>query len=366
MKHRFLLPLVALAALAAGCSSGGEETSSTTSSVPSISTTSTTSAVTTTTVEGTPDPASISIAVAFPTELTEPVAAGVARARQDFGVRPSLAPFDESADSPAELVRRLAEQRVEVVVAIGEDLGGAAAAIAEEFPDTRFTVVDAGSDIDTQSVAAVEFAVEEGSALVGAAAALVSGAQEIGFIGGVADIGVSEPFEAGFAFGAGLVSDDVDLQIAYLSSFPEFSGTNDPVGASEAAASMYADGADVVFLAGTDSEVGLFEAAAEASADSPDSVWAIGAEIDQYRANPDFRSVILTSMVKRFDVAVYRSVADALRPGVGLLPPMLGLAEDGVGYATSGGYLDGVIDELDAIRLQIVTGEIEVPDVPSR
>ena len=127
---------------------------------------------------------------------------------------------------------------------------------------------------------------------------------------------------------------------------------------------MYQHGVDVIFHVSGGSGAGLFEAAREASRPAA-KVWAIGVDSDQYQtAAPALRPFILTSMLKRVDVAVYDTIAAFHRGGFHAGPLRFDTASGGVDYATSGGSLDDVRGELDALKAQISRGEIRVPATP--
>ena len=127
----------------------------------------------------------------------------------------------------------------------------------------------------------------------------------------------------------------------------------------EIANGWYADGADVVYTAAGGSGAGTIEAAVESNA------WAIGVDSDQYlTATPDQQKHILTSMLKRVDTSVFDTVKQfkegTLKGGFATHD----LKSDGVGYSTSGGYLDDVKDKLEAIKADIISGKITVPTAP--
>ena len=129
---------------------------------------------------------------------------------------------------------------------------------------------------------------------------------------------------------------------------------------------MYADGADVVYHAAGQTGNGVFEAAAEAGA--PGEVWAIGVDSDQYlTAATEVQPYILTSMLKRVDVSVFETIAAEASGSFATGVQVFDLSRDGVGYSTTGDFLPAdVITQLEALKAQIVAGEIVVPtDQPS-
>src|SRR5207253_8688385 len=139
---------------------------------------------------------------------------------------------------------------------------------------------------------------------------------------------------------------------------PDFSGFGDPAKGKEAAKGMYDGGADVVYHAAGGSGSGLFEAAVEAG----DGKWAIGVDSDQYlTASPEQQKHILTSMLKRVDVAVFTALQEHANGTLEAGFERFDLAKDGVGYSTSGGFVDDIKDQLDAAKAKIASGDIKVP-----
>src|SRR5690606_28993635 len=136
-------------------------------------------------------------------------------------------------------------------------------------------------DTPLENVRSMVFAEEQGSYLVGVAAACASKSDKIGFIGGV-QTPLIEKFEAGFVAGVQSIKPDIQVEVNYLTQIPDFTGFNDPTKGKAAAAAMYASGIDVVYHAAGGSGKGLFEAAAETG--KKGEVWAIGVDSDQYLA----------------------------------------------------------------------------------
>ena len=160
------------------------------------------------------------------------------------------------------------------------------------------------------NIAGLVFAEHQGSFLVGAAAALKSTTGTIGFIGGVSGVGgLIERFEAGYIQGAKAVNPDIEVLSEYISAAPDFAGFNAPDRAKDIALAMYEGGADIVYHAAGGSGGGLLEAAKEQSDASGTKVWAIGVDSDQYNTSDEgVREFILTSMLKRVDVAEYEAI----------------------------------------------------------
>jgi basic membrane protein A len=203
------------------------------------------------------------------------------------------------------------------------------------------------------------------------AAALTSTTHEIAFIGGYDD-SVIWTWHAGYEAGARAIDPDIQIASAYLSRGGDASGFHDAAAAEQEASRMYAAGADVVFHAAGDSGVGVFEAATALST-AERKLWAIGVDSDQYETvgsisgavHPDeWRLHILTSVLKRVDLATHEFLAEyaqgEFRPG----RHTFDLASGGMDISYSGHYIDDIAQQIDAAREGIMSGRISVPCVP--
>ena len=283
-----------------------------------------------------------------------------------------LAP-DAGGENREENLRLLAETGSEMIIANGFAFAQNVWRVGTEFPDVNFAITDDCPQDDTFTVVEMDnvrcmlFSEEQGSFLVGAAAAMKTTTGTIGFIGGV-ETGLILKFQAGYEAGALSVDPDITiLPAVYLTQVPDFTGFNDPVKGKEAAVALYGQGADIVFHAAGGSGLGLFQAADEGSTDDL-FLWAIGVDQDQYNffieVSPELSEHILTSMLKAVDVAVGLAILEQVQGEFTSGAIRLGLAEDGVGYATSGGFIDDIADDLDALAVQIIDGTIVVPTTP--
>jgi basic membrane protein A len=281
-----------------------------------------------------------------------------------------LAP-DAGGENREENLRLLAESGQELIIANGFAFAQNVWRVGTEFPDTMFAITDDCPQDDTFTVVEMAnvrcmlFSEEQGSFLMGVAAALKSTSGTIGFIGGV-QVPLILKFQAGFEAGALAANPDINiLPAVYLTQVPDFTGFNDPVKGKEAALALYGQGADVIFHAAGGSGLGLFQAADELSTDES-FLWAIGVDSDQYNTvgDPALQEHILTSMLKRVDVAVGKAILDFLEGNFTPGAVRLGLAEEGVGYATSGGFIDDISAQLDDYATQIIDGTIVVPTEP--
>lgn len=293
--------------------------------------------------------------------FNDAAAAGIERAKEELGIEFTEASPNEDGSNRAELLQAQADEN-DLVIGVGFLFADSMAEVAANNPDTHFAIVDGAVEAD--NVASLVFAEEQGSFLVGAAAALKSETGKVGFIGGV-NIELIQKFEAGYRAGVAAVDPSIEVVSQYITEPPDFDGFNAPDRAKEIAAQMYAEGADIVYHAAGGSGAGLFQAAKEYSEANGTKVWAIGVDSDQYKtAGEDVRDYILTSMLKRVDVAVFETVKAEVE---GRFEPgfqVFDLSVDGVGYSTSGGFVDDITDQLENFKQQIVNGDIVVPTTP--
>lgn len=300
--------------------------------------------------------------------------AGAEAVQADLGVAfTELSPNDDGSNR-GELLQLQADEHG-LVIGVGFAFAEEFPAVAENNPDTMFAVIDdALLDFEAEggpaplcdNCAGLTFAEEQGSFLVGAAAALKSETNTLGFIGGVSGFGLIEKFEAGFQAGARAVNPDVQFVSQYITEFPDFDGFFAADRAREIALAQYGEGADIIYHAAGQSGVGLFEAAAEQSETSGSKVWGIGVDSDQYNlVAPELQEFVLTSMLKRVDNAVIEITQTAVDGEFAAGNVVYDLSTDGVGYSTTGGFVDDIVDDLEEFKAQIIDGTIEVPTEPS-
>ncbi|MBJ7450917.1 MAG: BMP family ABC transporter substrate-binding protein [Blastococcus sp.] len=288
--------------------------------------------------------------------------AGAEAAIEEFGGEYREVTPNEDGSDRAELLAQLAEQGYNPVIAVGFAYDETIAEVAADFPDTTFAQVDGSNEDGAKgdNVTGLIFASEQGSFLAGAAAATKSVTGQIGFVGGQ-DVPLIQTFQAGYEAGAKAVNPNIVVNSQYLSPAGDFSGFNDPARAKILAGGMYQAGADIVFQVAGGSGTGVFDAAAEAGAR------AIGVDSDQYQTvdDPAQQAVIMTSMLKRVDVAVKSFVGEFVDGNVqGGTDVSYDLEGDGVGLATSGGFIDDIQAQIDEFRQQIISGDITVPTTP--
>ena len=273
----------------------------------------------------------------------------------------------ESQDNPTatddqrtERLRLMAQRGANPIVVVGFTYAAALAKVAPEFPRVQWGIVD-DSSVKAPNVQSIVFKEEEGSYLVGLAAALTSKTGRIGFIGGV-NTPLIKKFEAGYIAGAKAINPNIRIQSTYISNFPDFSGFNDPAKGYEAAKGMYENGADVVYAAAGGTGTGMHRAASELKK------WSIGVDADEalYPAHAAYKSTILTSMLKRVDLGTRAFVRSALANKRTAGVRTWGYKQGGVGYTTTGGYLRNVTKQINTFAKRIATGQVVVPTDPTK
>ncbi len=263
----------------------------------------------------------------------------------------SFAEFEIQNEAQREqALRRFAAKGNNPIVVPGFAWGDALNTVAAEFPDTNFAIID--MVVDQPNVRSVIFKEHEGSYLVGVAAAMASKNNAVGFVGGM-DIGLISRFACGYVQGAKSVNADIQV-------FQNMTGTtgaawNDPVKGGELTRAQIAQGADVVYHAAGGTGRGVLQAAADAG------ILGIGVDSNQ---NHLFPGSVLTSMLKRVDVAVYNAFSDGTGGDFTAGFNVLGLAEGGVGWALDDNNAELITDEMkaavEAAAAQIISGEVSV------
>ncbi len=291
----------------------------------------------------------------FDKSFNEGVWNGVQKFSEETGVK--VAEFQITNETQREqAMRRLVERGATMVIAVGFSQADALDAVAGEFPDRQFAIIDV-SWLDRPNLRQYVFKEHEGSYLVGIAAALASRTGKVGFVGGM-DIPLIRKFQCGYVQGAKAANADIEVLQAMTGTTP--AAWNDPTKAAELAQGQIDRGADVVYHAAGRSGIGVIQAAADAGK------LAIGVDSNQNGLAP---GSVLTSMLKRVDVATYETLKDGLAGEFTAGVRSLGLAEDGVGWAqdehNAGLLTDALKAAVETARADIVAGRIVVHDYMS-
>ena len=280
---------------------------------------------------------------------------GVARAEQELDVEASYLEPASTEDREAAL-RLFAARGFDLVIGVGFIFSSDIDAVARAYPGTRFAGVDyaPGPNGIPDNVAALAFREEEGSFLVGAVAGLMSKSHHVGFVGGMTGPLIRK-FEVGFAEGVKAACAECVVHAAYAGPTPD--AFRDPAKGKALANAQIAAGSDVLYHASGSTGHGVFEAAADAH------IMAIGVDADQYDEMP---GTVVTSMIKRGDVAVFDIVKAAVdgtfRGGMNVF----GLKEGGLDYVHDGPHASRIPADVKAkvevLRADVIEKRIVVPN----
>jgi len=268
---------------------------------------------------------------------------------------------DATGSNRDQNVQALADDGYDLVVGVGFAFSEGIAEIAADYPDQNFAVIDgfANAVDDTlTNVGDLTFKEHEGSFLVGAAAALKCECDTIGFLGGQTGP-LIEKFEAGYVAGAQEVNPDIEVLVEYIGD--DTTAFNNATAGEALSTQMYDDGAEIIYHAAGASGGGLFNAAVK------ENKLAIGVDSDQYlTASAEQQPLILTSMLKRVDTAVYDAIQQTADGNFTIGFQVFGMAEEGVDYSKSNTdeLTEEIIAEVDGYKQQIIDGEITVPETP--
>jgi basic membrane protein A len=276
---------------------------------------------------------------------------GSQKAQKELGVQvKTVEASDDQAFEP--MMRSLARKKMDLIIAVGISQADALKKVAAQFPEVSFAIVDA--QVDLPNVRSLLFQEHQGSFLVGAIAAMVSKSKTFGFIGGM-DIPLIRRFQMGYEAGIKHIEPQAQVLSNYVGVTSE--AWNNPPKAKELALAQYQKGAEVVFAAAGGSNNGLFDAVEEKKK------FAIGVDSNQNWVKP---GLVLTSMLKRVDVAVYQVISDVkskkFTPGVA----RFGLENQGIDFAVDEHNKkvlpQPIIDKANKLKQDIIAGKIKVPD----
>ncbi|MEO7412816.1 MAG: BMP family ABC transporter substrate-binding protein [Opitutaceae bacterium] len=287
----------------------------------------------------------------FDRSFNQSASEGAERFKKETGVA-----FRESEITNAaqreQTMTQLARRGATIIVAVGFTQASAVEKVAKQFPKVKFTIIDAV--VDLPNVQSVNFREQESSFLCGMAAALASKTGKIGFVGGM-DIPLIRKFVVGYTEGAKSVNPQIEI-------FQNMTGTtpaawSDPTKGAELARSQFGRGADVIFHAAGATGIGVMQAAKDAGKLS------IGCDSNQNYLHP---GSVLTSAMKRVDVAVFKAFNDAKNGSWKAGQLVLGLAEDGVDYSLDEHNRKMITPEMETrlkqAKADIISGKLKVSE----
>lgn len=289
-------------------------------------------------------------------------AAGVTRAEQELGIDGQVVEAEAETDYVPSL-QGFAEDETGLVYAVGFLMQDALLEVATSNPDTNFAIIDAV--VDLPNIASITFKEEQGSFLVGVVAGAMTveaatseipkmeGTRKVGFIGG-GDVPLIHKFEEGFVQGVHAVDPDIEVLIAYAGSF------TDPAKGKELAISQYNNGADIIYQAAGPTGTGVIEGAQELDR------FVIGVDADQ---NPVAPEHVLTSMLKKVDVAVFETIESVVDGTFAGGQQVFGVENGGIGIASFHG-MDAIVpqsvkDRVAEFEQQLADGSLTIELSPA-
>ncbi len=294
---------------------------------------------------------------------------GVQRAEKELPIcLYDVEPGNPTSIEPA--MRAFAERNFDLIIGIGFAQGPIMQKVAEDYPNIKFAIVDGViTDKDGKplpNVASLVFREHEGSYLVGMIAAEKSKSGVLGFVGGM-DIPLIHKFETGYEEGAKSVNPNIKVVTNFVGVTD--SAWNNPGKGKELALNQIEKGADVIFTAAGNSGLGAFDAVEQYGVDANGEAnkFVIGVDSNQNAVKPGF---VLTSMVKRVDIAVYDVVKEVLGGNFQGGFHSFGLDKDGIAYAMDDNNKSlisaDVLQKVEASKQKIVAGEIKVTDAMAK
>lgn len=291
----------------------------------------------------------------FDKSFNEGVYNGVKKFTDETGIE--VMEFEVTNETQREqAMRRMAERGASIILGVGFAQADAIAKVAAEYPDRQFSIIDVGW-LDAPNLRQYVFKEHEGSYLVGVAAALASDTGKVGFVGGM-DITLIRKFACGYVGGVKAVNGSADVYQNMTGTTP--SAWNDPAKGAELAKSQIDRGADVIYHAAGGTGLGVIQAAADAG------MLAIGVDSNQNGLAP---GSVLTSMLKRVDVAAYETFKDAMDGNFSSGVRSLGVAEGGVDWALDENNASLITADIKAAveqaRSDILSGKVAVHNYES-
>ncbi|MEL7645282.1 MAG: BMP family ABC transporter substrate-binding protein [Anaerolineaceae bacterium] len=287
--------------------------------------------------------------------FNEMAAAGLAQAETDFGVIGTVYPTSVVEDYPDKIAECVAAGNA-LCITVGYSMMDATLSAANANPGVNFATVDASWEIYPANLRGITFNSAQAGYLAGTLAGLMSASHVIGAIGGF-PIPPVDHFMVPYQYGAQWADPQVQVLLEYAYNF------GDPDLGAQMAQDQIARGADVIFAVAGPTGNGVNLATAMAGK------WTIGVDVDVYYTifgggTVDGHEYLLTSAMKRVDMAVYHTIEDIVDATFASGTMVNDLANEGVGLApyhdAAASVPQDVQDQVTAVAQSILNGGVDV------
>jgi basic membrane protein A len=276
---------------------------------------------------------------------------GIGRAERDFNIHVDVFRM-KAGDNVKEVIRKVASTKATPIILLGNQNVAPLMDVADKFPHSNFTIIDGLAPPLYPNVQSILFKDHEGAFLVGIIAARMSRSGFVGFVGGM-DIPLIRNFAEGFTQGVKYAMPDMKVDVQMVGTTAD--AWSNPAKAREIAQTQFHEGADIIFAAAGGSSVGVLQAADELKQ------LAIGVDSNQ---NGLYPGTVLTSLVKRVDVAVYDTLKNSYEGTWSAGIKYLGIKEGALDYAVDqnnrGLINEQLIEEVATAKDKIISGKITV------
>ncbi|WP_300261835.1 BMP family ABC transporter substrate-binding protein [Clostridium sp.] len=281
---------------------------------------------------------------------------GLERIKKEYGARIEV--FDTNSSEDYEKRLREAAQNNDLTFASAFKFLESLNNVAKDYPDKNFAIVDTISDLP--NVKSIDFNDEQGAFLMGIIAGNYTKTNKVGFIGAIKE-DLIETFLSGFMSGLKVSNEEAYKNIKEGNLIKYVGNFNDKKKVNDIAKKMYDEGADIIFESAGEAGEGLFKAAKE------NGKYAIGVDIDWADRFPEYADVILSSMIKNLDDAVYTTAKEVINSDFKVGPKNkmeIGLKDNGIEVAKTTSKLVSkeILDEVERYKVAIIRGEFNVPE----
>jgi len=265
-------------------------------------------------------------------------------------------------------INQFLSEGCDMIVTVGFLLGDATKVAAEANPDTRFAIVDFAYDPAIANTEGLVYSTNEAAMLVGYVSAGMSKSGVMGTFGGINIGGPVTDFMDGFVAGTNYYNTEKGSAVRVLGwdavkKEGSFTGNFDSLDDAKAlTVPMLQEGADVILPVGGPIGGGAYAALQESAAVD----YGIGVDVDWVQTAPQYKDVLLTSVLKKIDVSVAAAVERAFNGDAAQPVFVSTLANGGVDMGPFNEFESAVPQELKdgaaALKAKIISGEVKVAD----